>query len=226
MSDEKRNLPAPSELTQDKELAKNTDEWNLLVNQDPPQKWVKEHPYISGHKYLPIDKIELMLKRLFKRYRIEVKETKMLMNAVVCRVRVHYFHPVTSEWEWQDGVGADELQTQKDSGTLKSDMSNVQRGAVPMSAPIAETIAIKDACHKIGRVFGSDLNRTDVKPYTLDQGLQDKEEVEGEDWELLKEAVKIGKQNGGMSAAKANNTYNLTADQKETLFDIEEGNDE
>lgn len=222
MATKKRNLPTLAELTDDKQLAKDTDQFNFLVNQDPPSKWVKEHPYIKGHKYLPIDKVELMLKRLFKRYRIEVKETKMLMNAIVCNVRVHYFHPVTSEWEWQDGVGADELQTQKETGTLKSDMSNVQRGAVPMSAPIAETIAIKDACHKIGRIFGADLNRTDVKPYSIDPDLQEKEKVEGEDWEMVKEAVKLGKNNGGMSAAKANQLYDLTNDQKSELYDIEE----
>jgi hypothetical protein len=222
MSKEKRNLPTIAELTEDRDLAKKTDDFNYLVNQNPPQKWVKEHPYISGHLYLPIDKVELMLKRLFKRYRIEVKNTKMMMNAVVCTVRVHYFHPVTSEWEWQDGIGADELQTQKDTGSLKSDMSNVQRGAVPMSAPIAETIAIKDACHKIGRIFGADLNRKDLKPFTVDSELQ-REPVEGEDYEMVKEAVKLGKENGGMSAAKAAQRYKLTEEQSEELYEIEEG---
>lgn len=218
MSTQNRNLPTLAELTADKELAKRTDEFNALVNQNPPSKWVKEHPVVDGHMYIPIDKVELMLKRLFKRYRTEVKETKMMANAVVCTVRVHYFHPVTGEWEWQDGVGADELQTKGGSGPLKPDMSNVNRGALPMSAPIAETIAIKDACHKIGRIFGADLNRKDLKPFTVDQDLQEPEPIEGTDWEMLKEAVKLG----NMSWARANELYELTEEQKEELYEITE----
>jgi len=216
------NLPTIAELTQDKELAKKTDEFNWLVNQDPPEKWVKEHPYIKGHLYIPIDKVELMLKRLFKRYRIEVKETKMLMNAIQVTVRVHYFHPVTNEWEWQDGVGADELQTQTETGTLKSDMSNVQRGAVPMSAPIAETIAIKDACHKIGRIFGADINRKDIKPFTVDKDLQDREPVDEEEFEMVKESIRLGR----MSVGKATVMYELTDEQKRELASIKNGKDE
>lgn len=210
------NLPTLAELTKDRELAKHNDEFNVLVNQDPPEKWVKDHPFISNHKYLPIDKVELMLKRIFKDYRIEVKEVKMLMNAVVVTVRVHYFHPVKSEWTWQDGVGADELQTTKNSGTLKSDMSNVQRGAVPMSAPIAETIAIKDACDKIGRIFGADLNRKDVKPYNLDPELQDKEELNDEDFEMLKEALDQGR----ITLDKAMKLYDLTDQQEEEIYEV------
>ena len=31
---------------------------NVLLNQEPKKEWVKEHPFIKGHKYIPIDKIE------------------------------------------------------------------------------------------------------------------------------------------------------------------------
>lgn len=213
-------MPTLADLTKDKEVAKNTDKFNFLMNQDPPEKWVKEHPVISGHLYVPIDKIEHVMKRVFKEYRFEIKETKMMMNAVVVTVRVHYKHPVTNEWNWQDGIGAEELQTEKNSGALKADMSNVKRGALPMAAPIAEVTAIKDACHKIGRLFGSDLNRKDVAPYKMDDELQ-KEPVDGEDWEMLKESVKLGR----MSAVTANKRYDLTDEQREKLYDIEEGND-
>jgi hypothetical protein len=55
--------------------------------------------------------------------------------------------------------------------------------------------------------------------------LDKKEPIEGEGWEMVKKAVKLGKQNGGMSAAKANSLYDLTEDQKSELYDIEEGKD-
>lgn len=130
-----------------------------FLNTDPPAQWVKEHPFIKGHKYLPIDKVEFFLKAIFKEYRIEVLKTGMLMNAVEVTARVHYVDPVTKSWMFHDGVGAQELQTQSKTGVLKLDMSNVNPGAVSMALPIAKTLAIKDACDHLGTLFGANLNR-------------------------------------------------------------------
>lgn len=164
-------LPTLQELYSDVEVAKKEDALLVLLNAEPPQSWVKVHPFISGYKYLPIDKIEYLLKRIFKTYKIEVLKTGMLMNAVEVSVRVHYKHPLTGEMMFNDGVGAQELQTQRDSGNLKHDMSNVNRGAVTMALPIAKTIAIKDACDHFGKIFGSDLNRRDTISYNFDEKL-------------------------------------------------------
>jgi hypothetical protein len=152
------------------------DELKVVLNHEPLKDWVKEHPYIRGHSYLPIDKVEWLLDKLFKRYRIEVIKTGMLMNAIEVTVRLHYYNPVTQEWDFHDGVGAQELQTTKDSGSLKLDMSNVNRGAVSMALPIAKTYAIKDAADHIGRIFGRDLNRKDTVKFGADAMLQEKAE--------------------------------------------------
>ena len=112
------------------------------MNAQPPVTWVKKHPFIQNYLYLPIDKVEYLLQKIFKTFKIEVIKTGMLMNAVEVTVRVHYQHPVTGEMLFHDGVGAQELQTKKDSGNLSIDMSNVNKGAVMMALPIAKTIAI------------------------------------------------------------------------------------
>ncbi len=155
------------------EVAK-LDELRTLLNNNPPDAWVKEHPYIKGHKYIPIDKVEFLLDKIFKRYRIEVIKTGMLMNAVEVTIRLHYFNLVTNEWDYHDGVGAVELQTEKGTGALKMDMSNVNRGAVSIALPVAKSYAIKDAADHIGRVFGRDLNRKDIIKFTTDANLQDR----------------------------------------------------
>jgi hypothetical protein len=155
------------------EVAK-LDELRTLLNNNPPDAWVKEHPYIKGHKYIPIDKVEFLLDKIFKRYRIEVIKTGMLMNAVEVTIRLHYFNVVTNEWDYHDGVGAVELQTEKGTGALKMDMSNVNRGAVSIALPVAKSYAIKDAADHIGRVFGRDLNRKDIIKFTTDANLQDR----------------------------------------------------
>lgn len=173
-------LPQLRELSGDVELDFKNDELNRILNVEPNPEWIKVHPFISNHLYIPIDKIELMLKFFFREYKIEVLKTGMLMNAVECSVRVHVKHPVTREWAFHDGVGAAELQTMKDTGTLKADMSNVSRGAVSMALPIAKSLAIKDACDHLGRVFGADLNRKDVVDFTTDKSTKDavKERIE------------------------------------------------
>lgn len=171
MSTENQNLPTIAELTGDVELAFKNDQFNLLLNQEPPAKWIKKHPYIKDYNYVPIDKVEFLLKKLFKLYKIEVLKTGMLLNAVEVTVRIHYLHPVTSEWMFHDGVGAEELQTQKDSGNLKLDMSNINRGAIKMALPIAKTSAVKDAADHLGKLFGSDLNRKDTVAFTADKSL-------------------------------------------------------
>jgi len=178
MSDEKQNLPTIAELTGDVELAFKNDQFNLLLNQNPPDKWVKKHPFVKDHNYVPIDKVEHLLKKIFKLYKIEVIKTGMLLNAIEVTTRVHYVHPVTNEWMFHDGVGAQEVQTQKDTGSLKLDMSNINRGAVTMALPIAKTLSIKDACDHLGKLFGADLNRKDTINFAVDKNLNTDEKLE------------------------------------------------
>lgn len=167
------NLPTWENLISDIDVAQKNDQLNFLLNQDPPKGWVKKHPYISNYNYLPIDKIEYLLRRIFREYNVEVLEHKMILNAVSVRVRVHFKNPTTNQWQFHDGVGAQEIQTKKDTGSLNPDMSNVNRGAVMMALPIAKTIAIKDACDHFGRLFGCDLNRKDLADNTINKSIQD-----------------------------------------------------
>jgi hypothetical protein len=144
------------DVTQDNEL-------NFLLNTEPKREWVREHPYIKGYKYIPIDKIEFLLRKIFIRYKIEVTGQGTAFNGVWVTVRVHYVHPVLSEWMYHDGIGACQLQTK--SGTSPSDLININNGAISMAFPIAKTIAIKDACDHFGKLFGCDLNRKDTIPF-------------------------------------------------------------
>jgi len=138
------------------------EQLNIVLATPPPDNWVKVHPFIKDHKYLPIDKIEYLLRSCFKKFQIEVKEVKQLFNAVEVTVRVHYFNPAVNEMMYHDGVGAWDLQTQSKSGPLKLDLSNINVGAVPMATGIAKSVAIKDACDHFGTLFGANLNRKDT----------------------------------------------------------------
>jgi len=153
------------------------EQLNVILSTPPPATWVKQHPFIKGYNYLPIDKVEYLLRRCFKKYQIEVIKTAQLFNAIEVTVRVHYLNPATNEMMYHDGVGAQELQTTKGSGNLNMDMSNVNKGAVMMALPIAKSVAIKDACDHFGDLFGANLNRKDIVQFTGDAELLSAESV-------------------------------------------------
>ena len=164
-------LPTLAELTGDIELAYKNDAFNALLSSKPSDKWVKEHPYIKGYKYLPIDKIEYLLRRIFKEYKIEITGQGTAFNGVWVTVRIHFKSPITGEWSFHDGIGAAQLQTAK--GTSPSDLININNGALAMAFPIAKTVAIKDACDMFGSLFGANLNRRDVVEYVPDLNIKD-----------------------------------------------------
>lgn len=165
------NLPKIQDLYLDKEEAYKNDALQTLLNSHPKKEWIKTHPFIRGYQYLPIDKVEFLLQKIFKKYRIEILREGVSFNGVYVVVRVHYLNPVTNEMEFHDGIGASQLQTAK--GTTPAQLENINNGALSMAYPMAKTIAIKDACDHFGNLFGANLNRKDTLNYTIDETLQD-----------------------------------------------------
>ena len=52
-------LPTIADLYSDNiEQVARIEELTVLLNKAPKADWVKEHPYIKGYKYLPIDNYE------------------------------------------------------------------------------------------------------------------------------------------------------------------------
>ena len=142
-----------------------------MLSQNPPAQWVKINKFANGSKYLPIDKVEWLLRRIFKEFRIEITGQGQAFNGIWVSVRVHYKHPVTGEWQYHDGIGAQEMQVK--SGSSAADLANINRNAISMAFPIAKSYAVKDACDHFGSAFGANLNRTEVMPYNPDEKLQD-----------------------------------------------------
>lgn len=166
-----KKLPTIQELYDNTDLAIKHDDLNVLLSQNPPAQWVKINKFANGSKYLPIDKVEWLLRRIFKEFRIEITGQGQAFNGVWVSVRVHYKHPVTGEWQYHDGIGAQEMQVK--SGSSAADLANINRNAISMAFPIAKSYAVKDACDHFGSAFGANLNRTEVMPYNPDEKLQD-----------------------------------------------------
>jgi hypothetical protein len=146
------------------------DEFLALVNLEPPASFVKDHPFTKNVKFMPIDKIELLLTKLFQEWRVEVLREGQLFNSVYVAVRLHYKHPF-SGWTWQDGYGAVPVKTKQ--GAAASDMGAILNDAIMTGLPAAESFAVKDAAEKIGKLFGKDLNRRDTLGFTPSYGTDD-----------------------------------------------------
>jgi len=143
----------------------------VLLNNQPHNDWLKDHPTAKKEitvgdkkikvpiKYIPIERIEWLLTNVFVRWRVEIKRSYLLANSVVVEVRLHYYDHVIEEWNWQDGIGAQPLQTDQGSGA--TDFNKIKSNAVQIAAPAAESYAVKDAAEKIGRLFGKDMNRSE-----------------------------------------------------------------
>lgn len=190
------NLPKIQSIYKDLQTAQKNDAFVALMNQKPKNEWIKTHPFIKGYKYLPIERIEYLLKSIFKRYRIEITGQGQSFNGVWVTVRIHYLHPITGEWDFHDGIGGAAIQLraqtkeEKDNNIKPAFINeNINNGALSMAFPMAKTIAIKDACDHFGCLFGSDLNRKDEINYTLDLTLLDMDENHP-NWLKVREAIK------------------------------------
>jgi hypothetical protein len=172
----KAKLPSLKSLYDgDLELKTEQNKLNILLNKEPNPKWIKDHPFAKGVKYIPIERVEYLLTRLFIKWRIEVKTIQTIANSVVVTVRLHYQNIEDMEWSWQDGIGAAPIQTEAKAGAMEWD--KVRSDAVMKSAPAAESYAVKDAAEKIGKIFGKDLNRKDAVMYDALVGTIPEEKV-------------------------------------------------
>ena len=166
------------------EEIKNSARLKSILNSPVNTKWLKNHPTAKNVKYLPIDKIEILLDMIFQEWRIELLSISQLAQSVCVTVRVHYKNPITSEWSFHDGVGASPLQT--NAGKSAADLANIKNNAVQLAAPAAKSYAIKDAVEHLGKAFGRDVNRSDTVGYEfLYKDEEQKKEVKDNSEELI-----------------------------------------
>ena len=136
----------------------------------PPAKtWLKPHPLAKKKNpqtgkeepclYLPIERVEWLLTKIFIRWWVEIRDVKVIANSISVTIRLFYTDVLSDEILHQDGLGAAVIQVEK--GAKAMDAVFTKHDAVMKAAPAAESYAVKDAAEKIGKLFGKDLNRAD-----------------------------------------------------------------
>lgn len=210
-------IPTLTDLVAESEESIKENNLMVLLNQEPPAGWLSKHPLVTTKnkegkivpaEYLPINRVEYLLSRIFGKWWVEVRSTNLLANSVCVTVRVYVVNPVTKETEWNDGVGASPIQTEKGAGAM--DWNFAKSSGVQMALPSAESYAIKDACEKWGKLFGKDLNRKDQISY---DSLLKTETVYYED---LAELFEIKK--ATLSAEELKNATRVLKDREEISY--------
>jgi hypothetical protein len=132
---------------------KGVENLDEILNSEPKKEWLKEHPQVRGFMYLPIERVEFLLTRLYDNIKIEIRSVISAENRAVVTVRVNY-----GDGMFHDGVGSAQI-----SKTQPSEMA----------FPLAKSLAFKDAIEFNGKIFGKDLNRSDVSIVTTPKTIDD-----------------------------------------------------
>ena len=136
---------------------KEVENLDEILNSEPKKEWIKELPNQKGVLYLPIDKVEFLLNRLFTKIKIEIRSVISSDKRAVVTVRINY-----GDGMFHDGVGAAQINNSQ---------------TAEMAFPLAKSLAFKDCADCFGRIFGKDLNRnrdvsTPVKQNTISEADQ------------------------------------------------------
>jgi len=213
----KLKVPTITELYKDKEMVIKHTDLAILLNSEPKKEWIATHPNIKA-RYIPIGIVEYLLTRIFARWRVEVKDTKIVANSIMVTVRLHYLNPVSGDWDWQDGIGASPLQT--DSGAGAIEFNKLKNAAVMMAAPAAESYAIKDAAEKLGKLFGKDLNRKDAMGYdSLNKVNEAREGKELTPQHSRWNDAVLSLSNGDTTLEEIKNNFTLSPENQQKLID-------
>lgn len=144
MSD-KPNLPA---LIRDLGLAVKADTFNKLLNTSPKSSWMKEH---KGKIYQPIERVKNSLVTIFQDYDWEIKNVSIMANSILVYGDLSIVNPVTGRIRKVSGLGAWPIQLK--SGSNPMDISQIIQDAIQKNAPAAESLALKNAASKLGKIF-------------------------------------------------------------------------
>lgn len=149
----KTNLPA---IVKELGIASKVDSLNALLNQKPSKKWLKVH---KGVSYQPIDRVKNNLITIFQDYDWSIKDVRVVANSILVYGTLTVTNPVTGRDRKVDGVGAWPIQLK--SGSKPMQIENIIQDAIQKNAPAAESLALKSAAAKLGKIFSN--GDTDVE---------------------------------------------------------------
>lgn len=134
----------------------NADEFQQWLEMEPDHKEVSED---GSYLHVPIGYLEPDLRFTFNgKLKIKIKDIKEMFGATVLHIRMKVFHPVHKIWLKYDGIAAIPIEGEK-PGEYKGSVKTLVLDEMKTGVASCYSEAIKNAAKKIGKRFGSDLNR-------------------------------------------------------------------
>jgi len=137
-------------------MSEQLQDYLSVVNYQPPKSQIEAHPLIQNHTHLPISFVEMHLDRIFIAGWDWIKDSGGLIvtqHTVIFSGTLSVVHPVTMRENKRNGVGSMPIIWKDD--VTGGDIANAEG----IAASIARSMAIKNACKSIGKLFGRELNR-------------------------------------------------------------------
>jgi len=129
-----------------------------LINHKPKSAWIATNKFSQNAKYIPIGIIEELLREVYPFWECQQNgQPQILGNSIVISVNLRVFHPLLNTWLNYPGVGAVPIEVEK--GAHPTDFTKINSKALHKNVPAALSFAINNAAKKIGKLFGSHLNR-------------------------------------------------------------------
>lgn len=146
-------------LIKDLGLAIQIDSFNTLLNTPAPKAWFKNH---KGNDYLPIDRVKNNLITIFQDYDWEIQTVQVIANSICITGNLYVINPVTGRQRKLAGIGAWPIQLK--SGSAPTDFNSIIQDAIQKNAPAAESLALKNAASKLGKLFGGGVDEIEFQP--------------------------------------------------------------
>lgn len=134
-----------------------------LINKKPTK--IAEYN-VAGTKfnYVPVESLEANLDRhYFGLWSTENFKYQVVGNEITGSLDLVVFHPIAKVWVKRTGCGAVQIRCKAGS---EPGLNSKIKNALQMDLPHLESECIKNACQKLGRLFGRGLRRDINEDYT------------------------------------------------------------
>lgn len=177
----------PSEMTE--------IEFQSWLEQEPPKVEKSED---GEYLHVPIGYLEPDLRNTFDGdLHIKIKKLSITEGILTIIARIKVFHPVKKKYLKYDGIASTSLTT---AGGYKGSSRNLSAEELRPEVAACYSEAIKNGCKKIGKRFGSDINRVnapgkpngkDAKSETKKKAVEGRVQVLIDDCETVEDLNKI-----------------------------------
>lgn len=158
-----KEVELKSESDTKRDFLVQMEKFTRTLNVRPAPEKILQH---EGYLYIPISAVEKDLAKVFfGLIQYEIISYQQILNEFVVHARIKVYHPVLQQWLNYDGIGAGMFQ-QKANTPLQDFFQYKLKNAGKLTVPNAYAEAIKNAAKKIGKRFGSDINRKHEDNYS------------------------------------------------------------